>query len=117
MPPPHQVCKIDHSPTAPVNCYLIDRLWPRGISKEQLLGVQWLKEIAPDNTLRQWFHQHLEQWELFESRYRQQLAENDAWRPLVALLRQGEPLTLLYGSKDTQHNHGIVLRDFLLAQI
>ncbi|MGB8667143.1 MAG: DUF488 family protein [Serratia inhibens] len=107
----------DFTGPAPENCYLIDRLWPRGISKERLQGVQWLKQVAPDNALRQWFHQHVDQWEEFDRRYRRQLAENEAWRPLVALLRQGQALTLLYGSKDTQHNQGVVLRDFLLAQL
>ncbi|CAB1207979.1 DUF488 family protein [Serratia liquefaciens] len=107
----------DFTGPAPEHCYLIDRLWPRGISKERLQGVQWLKQVAPDNALRQWFHQHLDQWDEFESHYRVQLAQNDAWQPLVALLTQGQPLTLLYGSKDTQHNHGIVLRDFLLRQL
>jgi len=107
----------DFTGPAPENCYLIDRLWPRGVSKERLLGVQWLKQIAPDNALRQWFHQHVDQWEEFERRYQLQLAENEAWQPLVTLLRQGQALTLLYGSKDTQHNQGVVLRDFLLAQL
>lgn len=107
----------DFSAPAPAHCYLIDRLWPRGISKERLAGVQWLKQVAPDDELRKWFHQHTDQWEAFEARYRQQLAANDAWQPLVALLRQGEALTLLYGSKDTAHNQGVVLRAFLLAQL
>lgn len=101
---------------APKNCYLIDRLWPRGVSKERLQGVVWLKEVAPDNALRQWFHQHTDRWDEFTLRYHQQLAENDVWKPLVALLQQGESLTLLYGSKDTQHNQGVVLREFLLKQ-
>ncbi|HBK4606284.1 DUF488 domain-containing protein [Serratia marcescens] len=107
----------DFSAPAPEHCYLIDRLWPRGISKERLTGVQWLKQVAPDDELRKWFHQHTDQWEAFETRYRQQLAANDAWQPLVALLRQGQTLTLLYGSKDTEHNQGVVLREFLLAQL
>lgn len=106
----------DFSAPAPEHCYLIDRLWPRGISKERLSGVVWLKEVAPDNALRQWFHQHGEQWSEFELRYRQQLSQTIVWRPLVTLLQQGKPLTLLYGSKDTQHNQGVVLRDFLLEQ-
>ena len=94
----------DFSAPAPEHCYLIDRLWPRGISKERLTGVQWLKQVAPDDELRKWFHQHTDQWAVFEARYRQQLAANDARQPLVALLRQGQTLTLLYGSKDTEHN-------------
>lgn len=52
----------DFSAPAPEHCYLIDRLWPRGISKERLTGVQWLKQVAPDDELRKWFHQHTDQW-------------------------------------------------------
>lgn len=106
----------DFSGPAP-HCFLIDRLWPRGISKQRLEGVAWLKEVAPSGELRQWFHHHTDQWEAFVASYRQELAAGDAWRPLAALLRQGESLTLLYGSKDTQHNQGVVLRDFLLEQL
>ncbi|WON77290.1 DUF488 domain-containing protein [Serratia sp. UGAL515B_01] len=106
----------DFSAPAPEHCYLIDRLWPRGVSKERLQGVVWLKQVAPDNGLRQWFHLYTDRWDEFELRYRQQLVGNAAWQPLVALLQQGESLTLLYGSKDTQRNQGVVLRDFLQEQ-
>jgi uncharacterized protein YeaO (DUF488 family) len=105
-----------HAP-APQHCYLVDRLWPRGISKERLQGVEWLKQVTPDNALRQWYHQHLDLWDEFQQRYREQLEKTDAWQPLVALLREGESLTLLYGSKNTQRNHAMVLRDFLLVQL
>ncbi|MFI8414936.1 DUF488 domain-containing protein [Serratia sp. NPDC078593] len=107
----------DFNGPAAQHCFLIDRLWPRGVSKQRLAGVEWLKDVAPDNALRQWFHQHSERWDEFVTRYRQQLAENSAWQPLVALLRQGGELTLLYASKDTQHNQGVVLRDFLYQQL
>ncbi|CAI1058061.1 Uncharacterized conserved protein [Serratia fonticola] len=107
----------DFSDPTPEHCYLTDRLWPRGVSKERLQGVIWLKQVAPDTALRQWFHQHTDQWDEFVALYRQQLVANEAWQPLVALLKRGEPLTLLYGSKDTQHNQGVVLRDFLLDQL
>jgi uncharacterized protein YeaO (DUF488 family) len=107
----------DFTAPATEHCYLTDRLWPRGISKQRLEGVQWLKEVAPDIALRQWFHQHTDQWDEFVLRYRQQLAENDAWQPLLKLLQQGLSFTLLYGSRDTQHNQSIVLRDFLLEQL
>ncbi len=84
--------------------------------QERLTGVQWLKQVAPDDELRKWFHQHTDQWAVFEARYRQRLAANDARQPLVALLRQGQTLTLLYGSKDTEHNRAWCCAS-LLAQL
>ena len=65
----------DFSAPAPEHCYLIDRLWPRGISKERLTGVQWLKQVAPDDELRKWFHQHTDQWAVFER------VTANSWRP------------------------------------
>ncbi|MGM3174668.1 DUF488 domain-containing protein [Dickeya lacustris] len=102
--------------------FLIDRLWPRGISKQRLEGVVWLKSVAPSNELRRWFHSNPEQWETFAALYRaelhqqaldqQELHQQTTWRPLVSLLQQHQPLTLLYGSRDAQHNHAVVLGDF-----
>lgn len=97
--------------------FLVDRLWPRGISKERLAGVTWLKEVAPSTELRHWFHANLDSWSEFEQRYLTELEVSESWLPLLALLKQGETICLLYGSKDTQHNQAIVLRDFLLAKL
>ena len=97
--------------------FLTDRLWPRGISKERLNGVTWLKEVAPTTELRQWFHANLEHWAEFEQRYLAELNTNKTWQPLMILLNQGETICLLYGSKDSQHNQAIVLRDFLLTKL
>ncbi|MEQ9885363.1 DUF488 domain-containing protein [Pectobacterium zantedeschiae] len=97
--------------------FLIDRLWPRGISKARLEGVEWFKEIAPSSELRKWFHAEPERWPEFVNYYRNELAEGDASSRLRALLEQKKAIMLLYGSKDAQHNHAIVLRDFLLEQL
>ncbi|MEG2829579.1 MAG: DUF488 family protein [Edwardsiella sp. (in: enterobacteria)] len=98
--------------------FLTDRLWPRGIAKARLDGVNWLKEVAPSTTLRQAFHHAHLDWPAFVARYRDELAANPrAWQPLVQLLRQGESLTLLYGSRDSQCNQAVALRDWLLAQL
>lgn len=94
-------------------CYLTDRLWPRGISKERLQGVVWLKEVAPETELRQWFHHHTDQWDAFNARYRQQLEASEYWKELLEIVQQGHSLTLLFGSKDVHHNQAVVLRDFL----
>lgn len=99
------------------NSYLIDRLWPRGISKEHLQHVIWLKEVAPSNSLRKWYHEHLDQWMLFYQQYQQELHMNPAVTQLVYKLKNNEAITLLYGSKDLEHNHAIVLRDYLLKTL
>lgn len=100
-------------------CFLVDRLWPRGISKERLAGVTWAKDVAPSTALRQWFHASEHdpaQWEEFERRYLAELsADRDAWTPLVEASHAG-PIVLLYGSHDAEHNHAIVLRDYLLKK-
>ncbi|WP_392563036.1 DUF488 family protein [Orbus sturtevantii] len=97
--------------------YLIDRLWPRGISKAKLTGVAWLKEVAPSNELRQWYHAHLDQWDIFYQQYQQELKNNPVVACLYQKLKDNKPVTLLYGSKDLEHNHAIVLRDFLLKML
>lgn len=99
------------------NCYLIDRLWPRGVSKATLTGVIWLKDVAPSNELRQWYHEHVNEWDIFYQHYQQELETNQAVTLLAQKLMNNETITLLFGSKDPQHNHAIVLRDFLLKKL
>lgn len=101
----------------PDNSFLTDRLWPRGLNKERLAGVEWLKSVAPSNELRRWFHANTDQWSLFEQKYRTELWQNDDWRLLLALLKQQKTVTLMYSSRDTQHNQAVVLRQFLLEQL
>jgi len=91
---------------------LVDRLWPRGISKAKLKGVIWLKDIAPSNDLRKWYHAHLDRAE-FRKRYFAELKKNpDTMAELRALIKKGR-VTLLYASKDVEHNHADVLAEFL----
>lgn len=96
--------------------FLVDRLWPRGIAKIRLPDVVWLKDVAPSHELRRWFHANPVQWETFVGMYRAELSQHTAWQPLAALLNQSQPITLLYGSRDTEWNHVVVLRDFLIEQ-
>ena len=92
---------------------LVDRLWPRGISKEKLAAT-WLKDVSPSTTLRQWFGHRPELWEEFARRYHAELDANpQAIKPLLAAVRQGR-VTLVYGSRNETHNHAIVLREYLL---
>ena len=92
---------------------LVDRLWPRGLSKEKAHVDLWLKEIAPSTELRKWFAHDPAKWSAFEARYRAELKQN----PLqLALLKQAAakgPATLLYGAKDEEHNEAIVLQKLL----
>jgi uncharacterized protein YeaO (DUF488 family) len=90
---------------------LVDRLWPRGIAKKDV--PVWLKEIAPSEALRKWFHHEPRKWSSFRAKYRKELADNpDAVQALKHLVKRGT-VTLLYGAKDTEHNQAVVLADFL----
>lgn len=99
------------------NSFLTDRLWPRGISKERLAGVTWLKDVAPSTDLRKRFHADPTRWNDFRHDYYAELNAGKAWLPLLKLLCQGKDLTLMFGSKDIKHNQGVVLRDFLLEKL
>lgn len=92
---------------------LVDRLWPRGISKERArLGV-WLKEAGPSNELRTWFGHDPAKFAEFEKRYRAELDDNDAVDELRSILAEHDTVTLVYGAKDTEHNQAVVLRNYL----
>lgn len=98
--------------------FLTDRLWPRGVSKARLSGVDWLQALAPSTALRQAFHHAQVDWPTFVARYRAELVANPAaWQPLLQLLRQGESITLLYGSRDNLCNQAVALRDWLFERI
>jgi uncharacterized protein YeaO (DUF488 family) len=92
---------------------LVDRIWPRGLSKQRAAVDVWLKEIAPSAGLRKWFRHDPSRWKEFEARYRAELAENsDAVDGLRALVHKG-PVTLLYGAHDEAHNNAVALRGYL----
>jgi uncharacterized protein YeaO (DUF488 family) len=94
---------------------LVDRIWPRGISRYDVKLNQWLKEVAPSTDLRRWFGHKPERWKEFQRRYRAELKTNPALEELHTLSRQGL-LTLLYAARDTEHNHALVLQS-LLSQL
>jgi uncharacterized protein YeaO (DUF488 family) len=92
---------------------LVDRLWPRGVTKEKLQLAGWLKEVAPSDSLREWFDHDLARWEDFEQRYSDELEANPkAWQPILEAARQGR-VTLLFAAKDAEHNNAVVLKAFL----
>ena len=95
---------------------LIDRLWPRGLSKAGAAVDQWMKDIAPSTELRKWFAHDPARWEEFRRRYADELHQNvDLLNQLRALARQGA-VTLVYSAHDEVHNDAIVLKDLLLAR-
>ena len=92
---------------------LVDRLWPRGISKEKAKIDLWLKSVAPSNELRKWFGHDPERFAEFDRRYRAELAESGALDELRAVLREHPDATLLFAAHDEAHNNAVVLKDLL----
>lgn len=91
---------------------LVDRLWPRGISKEKADFEDWMKDVAPSTALRKWFDHKSERWAEFQERYRDELKGNPALDDLRKRATAGT-VTLLYGSRNTEFNHAAVLADVL----
>jgi uncharacterized protein YeaO (DUF488 family) len=92
---------------------LVDRLWPRGLTKEEAHIDLWLKEVAPTDDLRKWFGHDPARWPEFRARYRAELKRNPEQ---LALLRQAlakGPATIVYGAKDEEHNQAVVLHELL----
>ncbi len=97
--------------------FLVERLWPRGMKKENLHAEAWLKEIAPSNDLRRWFAHDPVKWEEFQKRYRAELHSHpEALQPLLNAASRGN-VTLLYSAHDQQHNNAIVLKAYLEKQL
>jgi uncharacterized protein YeaO (DUF488 family) len=93
--------------------FLVDRLWPRGIKKEDLRIDGWLKEVAPSDDLRKWFGHDPDRWEGFQERYAKELDEkSDALEPIREAARQGD-VTLVFAARDTEHNNAVALKAYL----
>jgi uncharacterized protein YeaO (DUF488 family) len=95
---------------------LVDRLWPRGLRKSDVAAVEWLRDLAPSNELRQWFHGQPENWRLFRKRYLKELTRPEAEKDLLTLYRlarKRKRLTLLFASKNETNNNATVLKDLL----
>ena len=102
------------APTETDGCrILVDRIWPRGVTKAELKLDAWLKELAPSTGLRRWFGHDPARWLEFKKRYTQELqGHGDMVEDLRSRCRNGT-VTLIYGAKDTEHNNAVVLRDYL----
>ncbi len=95
---------------------LVDRLWPRGLTKAALRIDAWLRDLAPSNDLRRWFHARPAQWLQFRKRYLEELSAPEAAADLAALYdlaRNRKQLTLVFSSKDLVHNNAVVLKELL----
>ncbi len=98
-------------------CFLIERLWPRGVKKTSLHLDAWLKDVAPSHALRRWFGHDPAKWQEFRRRYFAELDTNlRAWQPLLEASRRGT-IELVYSSRDTQHNNAVALRDYLQSKL
>ncbi|MGZ8366052.1 MAG: DUF488 domain-containing protein [Nitrospira sp.] len=95
---------------------LVDRLWPRGISKEAAKLDLWMPDLGPSTALRQWFNHDPARWGEFNRRYHTELKQKKALLATITEQTKTRPLTLLYSAKDEQHNQAIALRSFLLKQ-
>jgi uncharacterized protein YeaO (DUF488 family) len=96
---------------------LVDRIWPRGVSKEEADIAHWLKRLAPSTELRKWFGHDTDKWSEFRERYLSELATEEAVEDLEKLknlVEEHNRITLVFAAKDTEHNNAVALRDFIL---
>jgi len=92
---------------------LVERLWPRGVSKAELHLDEWIKDVAPSTELRRWFSHDPEKWLEFRRRYFRELdSKPEAWRPILSAARRGT-VTIVYSSHDKEHNNAVALTDYL----
>lgn len=99
------------------NAYLVERLWPRGVRKDELHLTAWLKDAAPSTDLRKWFAHDPDKWPEFQRRYRGELdAHPEKWQPILDAAKAGN-LLLLYSAKDIEHNSAIVLQEYLESKL
>ena len=95
---------------------LVDRLWPRGLAKEQASADEWLRDLAPSDGLRRWYHSHPDQWAGFRAKYLEELSlpgAQSALKRIYQLASKRKRLTLLFASKDVNHNNATVLKELL----
>ena len=95
---------------------LVDRLWPRGLTREQVAADLWLKDIPPSNALRRWYGHDPLRWDAFVRKYRAELAQSADLLNLLDELRRRERLTLVYDASDTSQNNAVVLREVLIER-
>ena len=92
---------------------LVDRLWPRGLRKDEVVLDEWMKELSPSSELRKWFAHDPDKWREFKKRYRQELKGKDEIIEHLKNDAKHITLTFLYSAKDTEHNNAVALKEFL----
>ncbi len=96
---------------------LVDRLWPRGLSKDKARVDLWMKDIAPSDKLRKWFSHDPQKWDQFKSKYSEEIMKDNAKMELLQKIKRIEKekrsITLLYSAKDTEHNNAVALKEIL----
>jgi uncharacterized protein YeaO (DUF488 family) len=96
--------------------FLVERLWPRGLSRKQLRLTAWLKDVGPSTELRKWFDHDPVKWSQFRRRYFRELdARPETWRPILTTAGRGN-VTLVYSSRDERHNNAAALKEYLQAK-
>ena len=96
---------------------LVDRLWPRGVSKDKGKIDRWIKDVAPSNELRKWYNHEPDKWPEFKSRYFAELTEKHGLIDEIANQVQKGDVTLVYSSKETRYNNAVALAQYILSQI
>jgi uncharacterized protein YeaO (DUF488 family) len=96
---------------------LVDRLWPRGLSKDKVKVDLWQKDIAPSNSLRRWFSHDERKWDEFKHRYFKELEKNAEFVSTIIDRAKEEPITLLYGAKEEKFNNAMALKEYLEEKI
>jgi len=92
---------------------LVDRLWPRGLSREKAKVDLWLKDVGPSDALRKWFAHDPKKWKAFRERYRRELAEKEEFLQAIRAAERKGRVTLVFGASDEEHNNAVVLRELL----
>ncbi|WP_045836414.1 DUF488 domain-containing protein [Hyphomicrobium sp. 99] len=118
FPPSHLRLKRAYEPAATDDGVriLVDRLWPRGVSKEKAALDEWEKDIAPSTELRQWFGHDPARWPEFKRRYRDELRQHTDILKRIRALTKTHTVTLVYSAHDEEHNDAVVLKDVLLKK-
>jgi uncharacterized protein YeaO (DUF488 family) len=107
-----------YDPPAPGDGFrvLVDRLWPRGLSKDAAAFDEWMKDIAPSAELRRWFGHDPTRWDEFQRRYAEELNEHQELTDDLRKRAKCGPITLVYSARDETHNNAVALRDLILGQ-
>ncbi|MCC7551321.1 DUF488 domain-containing protein [Methanobacterium ferruginis] len=110
-----RIKKAHQSPAQKDGCrIMVDRVWPRGVSKQKLKMDVWLKDIAPSHELRRWLTQNSQNWDEFKNKYREELKDKTEFlNQILDLEKENEIVTLVYTSGNTEQNSAIVLKEIL----